>query len=272
MSWLIPDWQKTVVYLGQEIKDQEGAKKIQIGTGALLQVSGVFCLITCKHVIIDENGKFRENLFAAFNSKSGTVIERKIDDIKRGFSAEWHFHANKDVDIAVIGFGLDVENDDVKTIESASFLDIKELNVADDIFLLGFQPGLSTAKIKPIVRNGIISRIEEDRTFYIDASVFPGNSGSPVLLKPSPIAIKEKGIQFGATHLGRFIGICSEYIPYQDIAVSVQTRRPRIIFEENTGLAKVWSIDIIKEILDSASFKQYLEKSKPARSDQNAAL
>ena len=262
MGWLIPDWQKTVVYIGQEIVKENKVDKIQIGTGALLQVSGIFCLITCKHVILDENGSLRKNMFCAFNSKTGNIIYRKIDDIKSKFNVEWYFHKNKDVDIAIVVFGLDPNNDDVKTIDETAFSYIKDIDVAEEVFVLGFQPGLPISKMRPVVRSGIISRLEEDRTFYIDASVFPGNSGSPVLLKPSPIILKERNIQFGSTHLGRFIGISSGYIPYKEVAVSLQTGRPRIVFEENTGLSKVWSVDYIKEVITSEEFNKQLDKIK----------
>jgi len=267
MSWLIPGWQKTVVYIGQEIKEENKIKKVQVGTGALLQVSGIFCLITCKHVVVDNFGNFRENLFVAFNSKTGNVIERKIREIKEKFKVDWHFHDNKNIDLAVMVFGLNPEIDDVKTIDETAFSYIKDIDVAEDIYLLGFQPGLSVSKIKPIVRYGIIARLEDDKTFYIDSSVFPGNSGSPVILKPSPITLRGRNIQLGSTHLGRFIGICSGYIPYEEIAISIQTGRPRVVFEENTGLSKVWSVDIIKEILNSENFKKELEKLKSQKID-----
>ena len=47
------------------------------------------------------------------------------------------------------------------------------------------------------------------------------------------------------------LGIVSSYIPYADVAVSRQTGRPRITFEENSGLAKVVPIDMAKECCDA---------------------
>jgi hypothetical protein len=37
--------------------------------------------------------------------------------------------------------------------------------------------------------------------------------------------------------------VVSGYVPYQDVAISVQTNRPRVIFEENSGMAAVIPID-----------------------------
>lgn len=50
------------------------------------------------------------------------------------------------------------------------------------------------------------------------------------------------------------------FLPYKEVAISTQTGRPRVIFEENTGLSKVWSITFIKEIMESDTFKQQLDK------------
>jgi hypothetical protein len=59
---------------------------------------------------------------------------------------------------------------------------------------------------------------------------------------------------------GYFIGVIGEYLTYDDVAFSMQTRRPRIIFEENTGLSRVWSATFINEIAGSRAFQQQLDK------------
>jgi len=46
------------------------------------------------------------------------------------------------------------------------------------------------------------------------------------------------------------IGIVKSYISFQDIAISQQTKRPRIIFEENSGLASVVPVDFIMETVE----------------------
>ena len=50
------------------------------------------------------------------------------------------------------------------------------------------------------------------------------------------------------------IGMVSSFIPYRDVAISVQTKRPRIIFEENAGLCNVVPAEIILELLQSPDF------------------
>lgn len=120
-----------------------------------------------------------------------------------------------------------------------------------------------------IVRRGTISLINTDKTFYIDGSAFPGNSGSPVFIKPSVLRYDGKHAHFGGENIGgRFIGIVGEYITYKEIAVSIQTERPRVIFEENTGLSKVWSATFLTDIIKSPDFQKQLNqltKSRPLK-------
>ena len=123
------------------------------------------------------------------------------------------------------------------------------------VFLLGFPLGLiGEVRNYPIVRQGIIARIQDwlqgDKpTFLIDAPAFPGNSGGPVVLKPEGVAIKDTT---RITH-SLLIGMIRSYISTRDVAVSKQTGEPRIIFEENSGLAEVVPINLIKETLALAT-------------------
>ena len=111
------------------------------------------------------------------------------------------------------------------------------------VFVLGFPMGIvGEQRTYPIVRYGVIARIQDWRrgdaqTFLIDSAAFPGNSGGPVVLQPEAMGVE------GTESIRRslLLGIVSSYIPYVDVAVSTQTKRPRVTFEENSGLAEVVS-------------------------------
>jgi hypothetical protein len=78
--------------------------------------------------------------------------------------------------------------------------------------------------------------------------VFPGNSGGPVVTRPEITSIQgTKSFNKAA-----LIGVVSAYLPYRDVAISQQTRRARIIFEENSGLSSVVPIDRVAEVLEIA--------------------
>jgi V8-like Glu-specific endopeptidase len=258
---LINQIKKTVVFLGRT--SAEG--NIQFyATGFLIKIQNYFHLVTAKHVVIDlRTGQPKDrSMQAFFNSKEGGIVSRSIDEIKLQAPVDWMFHPNKDVDVAIIPFGLDPHRDDVLTISDNLFLSTDRLYELYDIFFLSYQPGIKPHnKITPIIRTGNISLLNDDNTFYIDAAAFPGNSGSPVFLKPSPIRFDSGSISIGGDQLGgKFIGIIGEYVPYQEYAISTQTGRLRAVFEENTGLSKVWSVLFIKEIIKSDKFKEQINK------------
>jgi hypothetical protein len=103
-----------------------------------------------------------------------------------------------------------------------------------------------------IVRPGAIARVTDliesaTTTLMIDSHIFPGNSGGPVFLEPSLMSIE--GTK--SNQKAYLIGMVKDYIPYTDVAVSVQTQRPRITFEENSGLADVIPVDRINETISA---------------------
>lgn len=124
-------------------------------------------------------------------------------------------------------------------------------SAGDGVFVLGFPMNLAGAQRNyVIVREGVIARISElldhaSPTFMLDSFVFPGNSGSPVILKPEITAIQGTPVN-GKAYL---IGVVSDYKPYTDMAISQQTHRPRITFEENSGLADVIPMDRVDEAI-----------------------
>jgi len=260
MQTLLDEIKKTVVFLG----DVREGKTQLYATAFLVGIQNIFHLITAKHVVTDKGtGKIKDtNMHVFFNLKSGGIAKRSVGEIKKKLSLDWVFHENAAVDIAIIPFGLDPQKDDVKVIPDSLFLPSDRLFELYDVFFLSYQPGVEfKKKISPVFRSGTISIINEDKTFYVDASAFPGNSGSPVFLKPSPIRFDEKGISIGGDELGgKFIGIIGKYITYSEVAVSAQTGRPRIVFEENTGLSKVWPVGFVREIIESDVFQKQLDK------------
>jgi hypothetical protein len=261
MKNLLADIKKTVVFIG-DVTEDRGTNKKNInlyGTGFLVKIQDIYYLITAKHIIRDQDsGVLKDGEMCVFlNAKKNNINFRKIQEIKKNFKIDWVFHSNPDVDIAIIPWPLDLANDDVKVVPEELFTKSDRIFELYDIFFLSFQPGIEmTTKILPVFKTGTVSTINDDRTFYINASAFPGNSGSPVFLKPSPLRFDETNVSVGGNSLdGTFIGIVGNYIAYQEVAVSVQTKRPRIVFEENTGLSKVWPVEYIQEILNSDVFR-----------------
>ena len=137
------------------------------------------------------------------------------------------------------------------TLDQAREIEVSE---GDGVFVLGFPLGeAGKERNYAVVRQGIVARVQDwlkgnAQTFLIDASIFPGNSGGPVLLKPEIVSIQ------GTKRNDRcgLIGMVSSYLTYKEIAISQQTERPRMIFEENSGLAVVVPHNVIQETIQAA--------------------
>lgn len=220
-------------------------------TGFFVSLDGILHVVTAKHVIVDpENESPRDDAMLVFyNGKDGRIRSRSIDDLKR-LNFTWVFHKKREVDIGILPFHYDPNNDDIEAVPD-NFFFYDKLYEVYDVFFLSYQPGIKIEqKILPIIRGGTISLINEDNTFFIDGASFPGNSGSPVFLKPSALTFTDEGISVGGDQKGgKFIGIIGGYLTYREYARSEQTGERRVMFTENTGLSKVSSVSLIKETL-----------------------
>jgi V8-like Glu-specific endopeptidase len=246
---------KTIVYLGVEDKNHN---PVFLGTGFLLSYKGYLYVVTAKHVVDGLYKNYKDDDITFFlNTKEGGGQIIKMDWIVRRSNAKWIF--SKRYDVAIMPF-VAMNNIDYKSIPENFLVTSEDLIELQDVFYISYQPGIeSPGKITPIVRSGSVSIINEDGGFVLDAFVFPGNSGSPVFIKPN-IFDDEKA----KTESCKLIGIVGAYLPYQDVAISAQTNRPRIVFEENTGLAIISPAQALKSIFETDEFaaqhKKFVEQ------------
>ena len=235
-----------------------------IGTGFLLgrpfkENTLHIYVITNKHVVANKT-----DLVLRFSSTSG------VQDFPISFSAtgsqQWTLHPSPEVDVAVLrvdGNSIHGAGALFQVIESKNSFTVAEMRAegvceGDSIFVLGFPLGIVGKDRKnAIARSGIIARIKDvlegkDTSFLIDANVFPGNSGGPVILRPEIAALNGTKAHSHAM----LIGMVKSYVTFRDVAVSKQTGNERVIFEENSGLALVETIDSIREAIE-IQFAQY---------------
>ncbi|HFC10986.1 MAG TPA: serine protease [Candidatus Kaiserbacteria bacterium] len=247
---LITQIKESIIFLGF-LKDNN---PVYTGTGFLIQVDNIFYVVTAKHVV----EKDFKNMFIFRNSKNFGINYRPIAEIlQKGLS--WKVHQNSSVDIAMLPFIMSDE-DRVKFVPKELFIDNeKEISELTELFFGSYQPGINDLdkQINSVVRKGVVSRINPEKTFYMDGFAFPGNSGSPVFLLPTSIKIDDNGsVQIGAPMQVKLAGIIGAYVPYEDVAISQQTGRIKNISTENTGLALVHSTILLNEITRSDSFQE----------------
>ena len=226
----------------------------------------LFALVTNRHVVENQT-----DLYLRFNPIGRRRAQQfRLPLVDEGGGQLWKGHPKNEVDIALVPVNLQLLRD--KKIQFSSFLSnkavanikkMKEVGITegDFTYILGFPMGIVGEKRNTVlVRSGTIARIRDalsksNDEFLIDAQIFPGNSGGPVISKPEGMAIKGTKAQKAAY----LIGIVKTYVPYEDVAVSVQTKRPRVIFSENSGLAAAHPIDFVqevcKELVREARFK-----------------
>lgn len=212
-------------------------------------------LVTNRHVFED-----KEQAWVRFNPEGDEAAREYRLDLESPEGRLWYTHSDPEIDIAVIGINARILEEEgiefsyfqsdahVMTRSEAASDDVAE---GDGVFVLGFPMGLvGEGRNFVIVRNGIFARIRDclerkQKDFLIDCLIFPGNSGGPVVTKPQASAIT--GTK--ATKSSNLLGVVAAYVPYKDFAISQQTGRPRIIFEENSGLAKVFPTDYIEDVI-----------------------
>jgi hypothetical protein len=259
---LLPKWYlDTVVSIEQDNNSQEFTS---VATGFLIgfatkqknekdeELYKIF-LVSNKHVFAG-----KDVIHLRFNKGEGS--RRYTLPLIENGNQTWIAHSIPAIDIAVIPILANKLQEDgvefqfIRKEQIATLDVLKTLNITqgDGVFVLGFPMGLA-GKIKKyaLVRNGIIARlddeiIKDEYSFIIDSTIFPGNSGGPVFLKPSNISIE------GTTAINKayLLGIIKSYLSYQDIAYSISTSppQPRIVFTENAGLAYVIPLDYAIEL------------------------
>jgi V8-like Glu-specific endopeptidase len=254
-SYFNDNWMKTVVSI--EVILKSGDEK-PIGTGFLVNSqNNHILLLTAKHVILDKEGNVIKNLAVRLNNRSGKSILLGDEIIKKLTGGKWFLSKTSDI---ACQFIYRKETSDVLFISISDFLSAAELNVGAPLVILGFPVGIRSDEFAvPIARKAMVARTDSD-IIIVDGFVFPGNSGGPVVYSPT---IKfGKGINSAVLNKQRLIGLVSQSINYVDIAVSQQTKRPRITFEDNTGLAKVIPTDAILELINREDVQEVDNKLK----------
>lgn len=219
-------------------------------------------LVTNKHVLNN-----LDKIHVRFNPQTGQSAKDYPVSLKdKKGNQIWTGNSDPEIDVAVLQLNIQSVLDEGmkcsffqsdKHIADTNELITRETSEGDPVFVLGFPMGIVAADRQHVfVRGGIISRIKDlfekrSKDFVVDAFVFPGNSGGPVVSKPENNSIK--GTKF--SNKASLIGIIKSYIPYSDVAISQQTGKARIIFEENTGLSKVEPVDHIIATITEAKKK-----------------
>lgn len=230
-------------------------------------------LVTNKHVFED-----KKSVHLRFNTKKGVRIFEQDLFFREG-EPRWLAHRFEKVDLALLHVSPKIldENEiiynfiieELFAYSRYSKDDFKKIGIAvgDPVFVLGFPLGIS-GEIQnfPCAKWGIISRVDEEiireeKAFLIDSSIFPGNSGGPVFLRPTNISLEKTN----AVNRAYLMGVVSGYLPYTEKLYTLQTTPPSLanISKENSGLSLVVPMDFVRQI-----FNDWLRKEKKLEKTQ----
>jgi|Deesub1362A_J573_1020465.scaffolds.fasta_scaffold01844_8 hypothetical protein len=180
-------------------------------------------LVTNKHVIQTSNiGRF----FFTKADTTGPLIGQKFEITVQNFEKNWVVHPNNEIDIVVmplVPLLKQIEEHGQKVYYRSiplSLIPSKEqeasLTALEEIIFIGYPSGIyDTTNLLPIIRKGITATpisidYEGKPLFLIDAAVFRGSSGSPVLIYNQGSYGTPQGIVIGSRIL--FLGTLSQVI------------------------------------------------------------
>ena len=179
------------------------------------------------------------------------------------------FHPGGTYDVAAVEitrqFSVYRMNSVVLTLASFATRDTlkaKSISIGAEIFIVGYPHGIYDPRnVYPLLRQGVISTVPSEEYafndrlrnrynlpnqihgFLVDANVFPGSSGSLVILKPQVIDFLPSGdVHLSLSKASPYLlGILSGSIPIEDKALGSKQRM---------GLGIVYSADTIKETIE----------------------
>ena len=281
-----------------------------IGTGFLLQAQlnigrSLVLLITNKHVVKDaKNIKFfftkaEEVISIEKNIKKIKFFSKKEGEPKKeiipklGESREcllnrqdWLDHPDTNIDLTLFNLSpllnkiqQEGETIFIKTISInliPSQKNLEDLDALEDILFIGYPCGIYDSKnLLPIIRRGITatpiySNYEGKSMFLIDASVFPGSSGSPVFIYDKTGYRDRLGHTFlGGKERIYFCGVISKTFKRDETGkirfIEIPTKiEPLVQISQMIDLGIVIKSEKVKELVEL--YLEYLNKvNKPEK-------
>jgi len=191
---LIPNsWMESLVL----IEVQKKGNFEPLGTGFMIGSKGYKVLVTNAHILHSNTDL---PLFIRVNKRDPKPSEAMFDRIKifpmvdPQLKPIFHKKADLAVLYVLIPNDFDLKSVKIGEIDESSFLQQKDVPLGDEVLLIGFPTSIGEIKTIekemniPVIRGGVVSakfRRNDHELLLIDAPSYWGNSGGPVILRPS---------------------------------------------------------------------------------------
>lgn len=221
-------------------------------------------LVTNKHVL----GDFSEVTFRMVAAENGKPSQRatqmSISEIVPGET--WVGHPDENVDVAVMPFAgvmnamTSIGADPYyRAFDPDNFLtqaQAEELDGIEQVLFIGYPNGIyDTASWMPIMRRGqtatpIYNDYRSQPSFLIDASVFPGSSGSPVVIYDRGMYVTRGGntVIGSRLFLAGIVAAVHTREAYGEIILA--QKAPAFAFNDMIDLGIVYKAGAIQETVD----------------------
>lgn len=277
----IPDEiRKCVVFIGY--KDQINGEFVATGTGffigrSLTSDQLAAYLVTAEHNI----QKIREQ---------GALEVLVRVNLRTGATATWSI-AHRDwtrnsrgADVAVLQVKIDENMDHkvfpIESLVSKERIEEEDIGVGTEVYITGlFKPHKGWAKNVPIIRVGAIAAMDEEKVstsehgqisaYLIEARSIGGLSGSPVMVHPPLIHIKDSNIGFAPKMGFSLLGLVHAHFDVNESKVDAVLAKQ--VEQINMGIAIVVPWYDILETLTSPSFLKAEMQQKQVLSFNKAA-
>jgi len=225
-------------------------------------------LVTNRHMV-EGTAKGRLTFTKAANGKPliGTGHVLDIEDFQR----IWYGHPDPELDVAVAPFApiLRHMSDDGTSIffravggDMLPSVDVlKELDALEEVVFIGYPSGIwDSRNLLPIIRKGttatpVVVDFQGKPQFLVDASVFPGSSGSPVFLYNVGTYRRKRGDVVVGNRIF-FLGIMASVFYREDTneiraRPSPTTRGALAVSRQMIDLGVVYKASAITELIES---------------------
>jgi len=225
-------------------------------------------VVTNKHVIKNSiKGKL------TFNQSDGEkpILGKVFTIDYSNFESQWIGHPQDDIDVAIMPFAPvlnELSNRGVQIFFKSLTPDLipsdkvlrEEIDAVEDIVFVGYPSDIYDRRnLLPVVRRGITATpisvdFEGKPAFLIDASIFPGSSGSPVFLcNIGSYSPKGKGLVVGSRVF--FLGVVASVFIRKDLntieLIDIPTGKvPVVVTTQMVDLGIVYKSIVIKELIE----------------------